>query len=173
MRARTVERSAAFVVVLTFLLFVVFAVPRAFPYWRSFGIGLEKENSAAPTFLREQNIRGPYFNNYDIGGYLIFHLFPREKVFVDNRPEAYPTSFFQDEYIPMQTSEEAWREALAHYGFNAIVFSHTDATPWGQAFLRARMEDHEWARVFTDSRIIVFVRRTPEHEALIAQFALP
>ncbi|TSC84440.1 MAG: hypothetical protein G01um101417_246 [Parcubacteria group bacterium Gr01-1014_17] len=153
------EQSAAFCAVLIFALFVIFSIPRQFPYWRTFGIGLESGNSAAENFLRENKIQGPYFNNYDIGGYLIFHLFPREKVFVDNRPEAYPAAFFQNEYIPMQENEEKWKEALARYNFNAIVFSQRDATPWGQKFLIARVQDPQWAPVFADGRIIIFTRR--------------
>jgi len=53
-------------------------------------------------FFKENNLQGPIFNNYDIGGYLIFNLFPQEKVFVDNRPETYSSEFFQEDYIPMQ-----------------------------------------------------------------------
>ncbi|OHA19886.1 MAG: hypothetical protein A3C08_01015 [Candidatus Taylorbacteria bacterium RIFCSPHIGHO2_02_FULL_47_18] len=153
------EQSSAFCAALLFALFVIFALPRAFPYWRTFGIGLENGNNAAANFLRENKIQGPYFNNYDIGGYIIFHLFPREKVFVDNRPEAYPVEFFQKEYIPMQENAEKWRAALARYNFNAIVFSQRDATPWGQTFLRARAEDPLWVPVFADGKIIIFTRK--------------
>lgn len=159
-RARNVciEHAAAWSAAVFLLVATVFSLPRSFPYWRTFGVGLENGNSAAANFLREQNIRGPYFNNYDIGGYLIFHLFPRERVFVDNRPEAYPAAFFQEEYIPMQENEQKWGEALARYKFNAIVFSHRDATPWGQTFLRARVEDPLWKQAFIDERIIIFTR---------------
>ena len=44
---------------------------RYFPYWRELGIGLESDNSRSANFFREQGLRGPIFNNYDIGGYLI------------------------------------------------------------------------------------------------------
>lgn len=158
-RARRIcTEYAAWSAMILFLVAAVFSLPRSFPYWRSFGVGLENGNSDAANFLREQNIAGPYFNNYDIGGYLIFNLFPREKVFVDNRPEAYPTAFFQQEYIPMQENQEKWDEALARYGFKTIVFSHRDATPWGQAFLRERVEDPLWKQTFVDERIIIFTR---------------
>ena len=153
--------------------FILFAVPRHFPYWERFGFGVRQGNDASATFLTEQKVAGPYFNNYDIGGYLIFHLFPRERVFVDNRPEAYPASFFTDEYIPMQESEEAWQGTLSRYDFNAIVFSHRDATPWGQKFLRTRIADKRWAPVFADSKALVLLRRTGENEATIRKFELP
>ncbi len=170
---RAIQIAAAVFAAAALLLSVVFTVPRHFPYWRSFGFGLEEGNSAAAEFLRRENIRGPIFNNYDIGGYLIFHLFPDERVFVDNRPEAYPKEFFEKTYIPMQEDESAWRETLERHDFNTIVFSHHDATPWGQRFLVARVQDRDWAPVFADSRVLILVRRTAEHAQLIAQWELP
>lgn len=157
----------------TLFLPVIFTVPRSFPYWRAFGLGLEQGNSAAAEFLRRENIRGPYFNNYDIGGYLIFHLFPNERVFVDNRPEAYPVEFFQKTYIPMQEDDSVWKEKLAEYRFNAIVFSYHDATPWGQSFLAARVRDRDWAPIFVNNRVLILVRRTAENALLIARWELP
>ena len=45
------------------------------------------EINASADFFKTENIKGSIFNNYDIGGYLIFNLFPNQKLFVDNRPE--------------------------------------------------------------------------------------
>jgi len=170
---RAIQIVAAVFAAAALLLSVVFTVPRHFPYWRSFGFGLENGNSAAAEFLRRENIRGPILNNYDIGGYLIFHLFPKERVFVDNRPEAYPAEFFQKTYIPLQEDEGVWRETLARHDFNAIIFHHRDMTPWGQRFLAARVQDKDWAPVFADDRALIFVRRTTEHAQLIARLELP
>ncbi|MCR4334294.1 MAG: hypothetical protein NUV47_01010 [Patescibacteria group bacterium] len=166
-------RISAMLAGFSLLVSVLFTIPQYFPYWYSFGLGLEKGNDAPAVFLKEQNIKGPIFNNYDIGGYLIFYLYPNEKVFVDNRPEAYPVSFFQDVYIPMQENEEIWNKELAQYKFNSIIFSYHDATPWAQAFLLARIKDPEWAPVFVDGRVLIFLRRTLENEATIKKFELP
>jgi hypothetical protein len=171
--SRTLTKVAAGCAVAAFIFFLIFNLPRYFPYWREFGFGLEGGNSAAIEFLSQNKIAGPIFNNYDIGGYLIFHLFPREKVFVDNRPEAYPVAFFTEQYIPMQEDEVKWRDALARYGFNVIVFAYHDATPWGQQFLISRIKDPEWAPVFADSKVLVLIRRNKENESLIERFELP
>ncbi len=73
----------------------------------------------------------------------------------------------------MQEDTEQWRGALSRYDFNAIVFSHRDMTPWGQAFLSKRIGDPEWAPVFADSKVLVLLRRTGENEATIRKFELP
>ncbi len=126
---------------------------------REFGIGLEPGNQKAAEFFRRENIKGPIFNNYDIGGYLIWSLFPEERVFTDNRPEAYSPEFFEETYIPAQENEEKWRELDATYEFKAIFFSHRDLTPWGQHFIARRVADPQWETVYTDAWTIILTRR--------------
>ncbi len=143
---------------------------RLLSYSPNFGLGALPGNSAAVDFFKSSKLQSPIFNNYDIGGYLIYHLFPHpsslspggrgqgegERVFVDNRPEAYPPEFFQKEYIPMQQDETVWQKQLKRYHFQTIFFSHTDLTPWAQTFLAARASDPQWKQVFFDSRIVIF-----------------
>ncbi len=154
-------------------LSLLFVVPRFFPYWHEFGLGVETGNESAVEFLKKQHITGPIFNNYDIGGYLIFHLFPSERVFVDNRPEAYSVDFFEKTYIPMQEDEAVWQRELLHYQFNVIMFLHRDMTTWGQKFLISRIDDKEWAPVYVDGKIIIFLRRLPRNRKVIEEFEIP
>ncbi|MEK7098965.1 MAG: hypothetical protein AAB916_00415 [Patescibacteria group bacterium] len=144
-----------------------------FPHWREAGLGLEQRNTGAADFFRTHDLHGPIFNNYDIGGYLIWHLYREEKVFVDNRPEAYPAQFFTGQYIPMQESDEVWQKALERWNFNSIFFSHRDATPWAQQFLIARVQDSAWAPVYADQKILIFLRRNEENKNVIARFEIP
>ena len=67
------------------------------------GIGFAESAKSALTFFEKEKLHGPIFNNFDIGSYIEYRLYPREKVFIDGRPEAYPASFIQDTYIKMQT----------------------------------------------------------------------
>jgi hypothetical protein len=92
------------------------------------GTGLFPNVLGALQFFNQHQLKGPIFNNYDIGGYLIFGLPESEKVFVDNRPEAYPAAFFEKEYVPMQQDNALWNEQLKRYQFNVIFFSHRDFT---------------------------------------------
>lgn len=170
---RTRQKIAA--VLLAFLLLVTVSGEwaRYFPYWREPGLGLESGNTAAAEFLQNEKVQGPIFNNYDIGGYLISYLYPREKVFVDNRPEAYPAAFFKEAYIPMQEDEARWKETEQRYGFNAIVFSYHDATPWAQKFLINRIRDASWVPVFVDSQVLVLLKQNEQNKLLIAKYEIP
>ena len=146
-------------------------------YWSAkaegFGLGLTPNTAQAAQFYLTNNLKGPIFNNYDNGGYLIFYLFPQEKVFVDNRPEAYPTDFFSSIYIPMQENEENWRRQIEQYNLNTIFFYRWDYTPWAQAFLIKRVSDPDWAPVYVDDYSIIFVKRNQQNQKVIESFEIP
>ena len=137
------------------------------------GVGLRNGCNEAADFFRSKNLKGPVFNNYDIGGYLIYHLYPATKVFVDNRPEAYPASFLTDVYVPMQENDTKWREIDANQHFNAIFFNWHDYTPAGQTFLITRIRDPEWAPVYVDQFALIFLRRTTENQPIISRYEIP
>ncbi|HUD09114.1 MAG TPA: hypothetical protein VMQ48_03435, partial [Candidatus Saccharimonadales bacterium] len=123
------------------------------------GIGLLPGNEAAGEFLKSEKIAGPIFNNYDIGGYLIWNLPASEKVFVDNRPEAYPDSFFSEIYKPMQENPDVFKKVDAQYNFNTVVFSRNDITPWGMNFLKMIKDDPNWAPIFEDNFAIIYTKK--------------
>ena len=129
--------------------------------------------NASAEFFKKEKLQGPIFNNYDIGGYLIYHLYPQAKVFVDNRPEAYPQSFFDEVYIPMQENDAQWQEVEEKYKFNVIFFYRNDYTPWSQQFLISRIKDKAWAPVFVDQQTIIFLKRNTLNQALINRFEIP
>jgi len=136
-------------------------------------IGLMPNVNASAEFFKHNGLKGPIFSNYDIGGYLIYHLGGQEKVFVDNRQEAFPPDFFRQLYVPMQEDPAIWKEALEKYGFNIIYFYRRDITPWGQDFLIARVRDPQWAPVFVDDYAIIFARRGSIDQSVIDRFELP
>jgi hypothetical protein len=139
----------------------------------NFGIGQIPGEPAAAEFFEKENIKGPVFNNYDIGGYLIYYLYPAEKVFVDNRPEAYPKVFFENEYVPMQENNALFVEKEKQYKFNAILFSLYDLTSWGQGFLIQKVNDPEWAPVYVDNFAIIFVKRNASNRQIIQKYEIP
>ncbi len=145
-------------------------------YWQqhsNLGLGVVEGINKSAQFFTENNLQGPIFNNYDIGGYLIYHLYPKTPVFVDNRPEAYPTDFFKQVYIPMQQDNNIWQIQDQKYHFNSIFFQRNDLTPWGQAFLINRIKDPDWAPVFVDNYTIIFLKRNGQNKSLIQKFELP
>jgi len=138
-----------------------------------FGFGLPPRINQSAIFFKEQNIQGPILNNYDIGSYLIYHFYPEERVFVDNRPEAYSVSFFENTYISLQQDESVFQKQVERHNFNAIFFSYHDMTPWGQNFLIERINDSSWAPVYTDGYAIIFLKRNEINQSIIERYEIP
>jgi hypothetical protein len=132
--------------------------------------GLLPGVNGSADFFRDAGLKGPIFNNYDIGGYLIYHFFPTEKVFVDNRPEAYPAKFFKDVYVPAQENEIVWQNVLKKYDFQVIYFYHRDITPWAQPFLIKRLRDPDWAPVYADQYAMILAKRGGVNQAVIDKY---
>ena len=146
------------------------------PHWPTrgtLGLGLKPGGANASEFFQQARLQGPILNNYDIGGYLIYYLYPTHRVFVDNRPESYPAEFFEQVYLPLQTDETRWKEAEQRYQFHVIVFYRHDATPWGQEFLIRRAFDPAWAAVYVDASIIILVKRNGPNQSVVDTYELP
>ena len=137
------------------------------------GIGLEEANGAAAEFLIKERIQGPIFNNFDVAGYLVYYLYPEHRVFVDNRPEAYPTTFFNDVYFPMQSDEAKWAAISSQYGFNVIVFNYRERSVQGEQFVIRRVLDPMWAPVYLDKDVIILAKRDGPNQPVIAKYELP
>ena len=137
------------------------------------GIGLQEANGAAAEFFLKEKIQGPIFNNFDVAGYLVYYLYPEQRVFVDNRPEAYPVAFFSDVYFPMQSDEAKWAAISRHYGFNVIVFNYRERSVRGEQFIIRRVLDPMWAPVYFDKDIIILAKRDGPNQPVIARYELP
>lgn len=161
-RSETTKQSRAFGTFGTFDTFGTLLILLLFLWQLHFvitakpiGMNTPVGASKAVDFLQTQNLKGPIFNNFDIGSYLIFRLYPSEKIFVDGRPEAYPAAFFQNTYIPMQTDPKLFEKMDQKYHFNTIFFSHTDQTPWAKQFLKDIVQNKNWHIVYLDDTVII------------------
>ncbi len=138
-----------------------------------FGLSVPTGAGAAIDFLKTNKISGRAFNNFNIGSYLIWRLYPEQKVFVDGRPEAYPAQFLQSVYIPMQTDPMSWKHyADEVYKIDYVFFAHTDGTPWGRTFLKNIAADKTWTMIYLDPTVAVWVRTQNSNKTLMEQYGL-
>ncbi len=126
---------------------------------KEFGFGVSESGRTAADFFLVEKLHGPVFNNFDLGSYLEYRLYPDEKMFVDGRPEAFPANFFQNLYIPMQMNQEDFDRVDALYGFNVIFFAHTDGTPWAEKFLSFIQNDARFVLVYLDPYAAIWVKK--------------
>lgn len=125
---------------------------------QSVGYGIKDDYKPGVDFFLKDNLKGPIFNNFDIGSYLDYRLFPQTKVFVDNRPEAYPVSFFQNVYLPMEQNRKMFYQIDKQYHFRTIIFSKEDTSPEGKQFVKWIGKDVLWVKVYEDQSLVIFKR---------------
>lgn len=136
----------------------------------SFGFVPSAEN--AVNFLKENNVQGNIYNNYVIGNYLIYGLYPQKRVFVDARPEAYPASFFND-YWRMMSDENFFENQVKKYNINIVLFNVFYDDPVRIRPLLTRLiQGKEWVPVFADGTVTIFVRDIPVNKTIIEKYKI-
>ena len=123
--------------------------------------------AGAADFLLAHNVSGPMFNTYEYGGYLIWRLWPHERVFIDGR--ALNESVFLD-YRRMvgnadSTGGKSADELLDQYGVQVIVMDGFEFTSGETYLLPAALSDpsqKEWKLVYQDAQAVVFMRHPPQ-----------
>jgi len=137
-----------------------------------FGWSVSSAAQDGTDFIKSNKIQGPVFNNFDIGNYLAWQLFPEQRVFVDGRPEAYSVEFFDKIYKPMQRDEKIWEEKSKEYNLNYVFFAHTDITEWGYEFLEKISKNEEWPIVFLNDAVVIFLKNTDSNRSVINQYMI-
>ncbi|MBZ5582559.1 MAG: hypothetical protein LAQ30_10220 [Acidobacteriia bacterium] len=123
-----------------------------------------KYPASAADFLLAHGIGGPIFNTYEYGGYLIWRLWPRERVFIDGR--ALNESVFLDYarilYNRDGSDGKSAQELLDEYGVRTIVMNGFEYSGGLQYQLAPALAGSAaWKLVYADAQAVVFVRRPP------------
>ncbi len=113
----------------------------------------------AADFLLAHHITQPIFNTYEDGGYLIWRLWPQERVFIDGR--ALSESLFQD-YVRILAysgdSDGPGAEQLPdRYGVRAVVmngFDYAGGQRYPLALGLVNLEDSPWRLVYADPQAL-------------------
>jgi hypothetical protein len=93
------------------------------------------------------------FNDYNWGGYLIWHL--RDiPVFIDGRTDLYKENILAD-YLTIQGGFENWHSLLEQYGVNSIF------TATGSPLAEKLQSDPGWVQAYYDNRAVIFLRQLP------------
>lgn len=137
------------------------------------GLGTFEPAKEAYAFLVDHGIEGRTFNTYRIGGYLLHRGAPERKVFLDGRNVDYGYDFLvralDARYHPVP-----FRALEAEYGFTSAIIEYASTKEEGQPFEFAYLnKDPSWALVFLDDWTAVYLKRIPEHAALIDNFRYP
>ena len=106
----------------------------------------------AVNFLEQQRLAGPVLSTDSWGGYLIYRLYPRTQVVVDDdRHDLYGAEFFKS-YLKMVRVETGWEDFLLQHESSCLLLRRDSA------LANAVSESPDWKRVYGDDLSVIFVR---------------
>ncbi len=106
----------------------------------------------AVDYLEKQDAPGPLLGPDYWGGYLIYRLYPRVRVVVDDRHDFYGEEFFKS-YLKMMHVEPGWGDFLQQHPANCVV------VPKDSALSNILAETPGWQPIYGDDTAVLFVRR--------------
>ncbi len=105
----------------------------------------------AVDYLAQSPPPGQMFNEYSLGGFLIYALDPPLPVFIDGRADMYGEQIFSDHRKISSTTQETV-ELLDQYEVDWIIF------PWRRPLVRYLKARGGWEEVFRDDQLAILVR---------------
>jgi tetratricopeptide (TPR) repeat protein len=130
-----------------------------------FGLGIQDDlfPREAADYVEDRALAGNMANTPAFGGYLIWRFWPARLVLADGRADLYRDA-------AAEIAREGWNRSLDRLGITYAI-ARTDPGPSSDPLLQAVATARDWHLVYWDDVASVWARRTPAHEAAIAQDA--
>jgi hypothetical protein len=107
--------------------------------------------AAAVDYLAKEDVQGPLVSPDDWGGYLIYRLYPRVRMVIDDRHDFYGEQFLKS-YLKMVNAEPGWQDFLQQSRAHCVV------VPKDSALANLLEETAGWKAIYSDEVATVFVR---------------
>ncbi|MBL7197235.1 MAG: hypothetical protein ISS47_03990 [Candidatus Omnitrophica bacterium] len=129
---------------------------------RKFGFGVTQGVFPTKTvsFIANNNnfVKGNIINNYDIGNYLIWHLYPKKKVFIDGRNMVYSANFYMEYRKMMSEPSQFWDGVTKEHNVSTALFSY--AYPSETNLIIPYVHKHpEWGLVTFDTASVLYAHK--------------
>ncbi len=134
----------------------------------AFGINEHIFPIRAVEFLKENDLRTPFFHEYELGGFYLWALEGKPPVLIDGR---YPAVEGYRKLLPeiqraIQGTPPEFHRFLDHFGIHSAVVKYPST-----AFLPAPFSIYfprrEWALIYWDDVVLIFVQRTTPFQTMI------
>jgi hypothetical protein len=105
------------------------------------------------TYLEAQDVPGPLASPDYWGGYLIYRLYPRVRMVVDDRHDFYGEEFLKS-YLKMVHVEPGWEDFLQQYQVHCVV------VPKDSALANILGETANWRTIYSDNVAVAFEKKS-------------
>lgn len=144
---------------------------------RSKPFSLNKYPDQAVSFIKTNQLKGNMFNTFTWGGYLIYNLYPQQKVFIDNRAEMYfccelpLLDKLGGLYNNPELLNKEFDQIAQKYHISFALFPIPKLSIY-EKLSRHLFQDPTWALVFWDDRSKIFIKRDGLNEEVIRKFEI-
>lgn len=111
----------------------------------------------AASFIEANQIPGKMFNEFAWGGYLIYRLYPSQKVFIDGRADMYGEPFVKD-YLEVIRAGTNWSSVLEKNDINWAIL------PTSSPIAAVLCADDRWRHIYKDDVATIFIRTDRRRE---------
>ena len=117
----------------------------------------------ATDFIQREGIEGRMFNTYHYGGYLIYRLYPQQRVFIDGRADMYGDASIKDALAIYQGSSE-WKSRFDRCDIEYVICE--SESPLRQLLL----QEGTFRLVFDDGMHSVMLRDIGRSRPIIKRY---
>lgn len=132
----------------------------------SFGLAPAHYPEKGVAFIQSEGLQGPMFNEFGYGGFLLFHLWPEHRVYIDGRTDLVYTPEMVERYIRSAHDPRVFAEEDAEHRFQFVIvdnspmqgtFAHLDTNP-------------QWSLVHASRRALIYVKRGGLNDGLVERY---
>ncbi len=164
------------------LMIIVIALVVVVHIWfisekRSFAYGERLYYPVHATEFIKENLKGNMFNEYGYGGYLLYNLYPDQKVFIDGRTDLYLCCEIPD-LMEMTTLKrlpdkdyKTYLDSLWNKYNISFVVMRTEKNTVMRKVGNILSNNPDWSLVFWDDHSEIFVRRDGKNSDIIEKYA--
>lgn len=134
------------------------------------GIKLDIYPSRAADFIEQERLPANLYNSYDAGGYLMWTLFPRYKVFWDSRQTSMK---MHNAGQIIANGLPGFQVLLDHYQVNILVVQPVNLSTGRRWKLLDVIDERTWSLVFVDKLYLVLVRNSAVDPVWLAGHHIP
>jgi tetratricopeptide (TPR) repeat protein len=122
-------------------------------------------------FIEREGLPGEVYHPDCYGGPFIWYFYPERKNFVDGRVEVFGERFWRETYARIASCGPGWEDLLDQYRVNTLLLTIPApgaGDPMGERVPALR----DWALVYFDDEVMVYVRRGARDPEILGRLEL-
>ncbi len=135
--------------------------------------GLEMNTFVFPTkaveWLKTNKLSGPMFNDYNIGAYLNWQLYPEQQAFIDGRNNSYDIKFLEN-YFKIMAGVTSYQNIVETQKINLFLLNHKSNDT--KIIIQKLYRDPDWTLVYFDELSVIFVKNAEVNREIIKKYKI-